>query len=235
MNPAGQGSRIISGLRALALRVRSSRRRRGFLATLRSCLLEIGEIRFDRKYRVDTVGALRLDDLTVESENARHAVSYQCTKIATFREIFAGLQIPFEEFVFVDIGSGKGRAMLLASDWPFKKIVGIEFAAELHRIALRNLYYYYNPAQHCTEFEAICADAVKCELPPGNLVLYLFNPFGPEIVVQLLANIRRSLTAHPRQAFLVYNNAVCHTVVEESEIFRRVRTTDLFSIYRSTV
>jgi hypothetical protein len=235
MKPAAQGEKTNPGIIPLAQRFRSSLRRRGLLATLRSCVLEIEELRFDRKYGVDTMGSLHLDDLTIRSANAKYGISYQCTKIATFREMFTGLQIPFEEFVFVDFGSGKGRAMLLASDLPFKKIVGIEFAVELHDIAQRNLRDYYNPAQRCTAFEAIYADVTQYELPSDNVVLYLFNPFGPEIVTRILANIRRSLAEHPRRAFLLYNNASCYSVVDQSQVFRKVRTTGLFSIYRSTI
>src|SRR5260370_15319574 len=58
---------------------------------------------------------------------------YQPTDPALFQEIMASLPIEFEQFAFVDLGSGKGRTLLMASEYPFKRIVGVELIAELHR------------------------------------------------------------------------------------------------------
>ena len=51
---------------------------------------------------------------------------------ARFRKVLASLQIAFHDYTFIDFGSGKGRALLLASEFPFKRIIGLEFSPELH-------------------------------------------------------------------------------------------------------
>jgi tRNA G46 methylase TrmB len=74
---------------------------------------------------------------------------YQPTDPALFQEIMASLPIEFEQFTFVDLGSGKGRTLLMASEYPFKRIVGVELIAELHRAAEENIRDYRSPTQRC--------------------------------------------------------------------------------------
>ena len=67
---------------------------------------------------------------------------YQPTEPELFREMMGALPIELERFTFVDIGSGKGRTLLMASEFPFKRIVGVELMEELHRAAEENLRAY---------------------------------------------------------------------------------------------
>jgi hypothetical protein len=53
-----------------------------------------------------------------------------------------------QDFTFIDLGSGKGRALLMASAYPFKRIIGVEFMPELHRVAQENIRKY---TEHRTE------------------------------------------------------------------------------------
>ena len=59
---------------------------------------------------------------------------YQPTDAALFQEMMASLPIDFSEFTFMDLGSGKGRTLLMASEYPFRRIVGVEILPELHRL-----------------------------------------------------------------------------------------------------
>ena len=90
---------------------------------------------FDDEMGVSTAGIVRLESLSVPSETRQLGVRYQPSDPETLRRTIAELPIRYEEFVFVDFGSGKGRALLVASEFPFERIVGIEFAEELHEIA----------------------------------------------------------------------------------------------------
>jgi methylase of polypeptide subunit release factors len=51
----------------------------------------------------------------------------------------ASLDVEHKDFTFIDLGSGKGRALVLALSYPFRRVVGVEFALELHRVAEANL------------------------------------------------------------------------------------------------
>jgi predicted RNA methylase len=107
-------------------------------------------------------------------------------------------------FTFVDLGSGKGRALLLASRFPFRKIVGVELASELSAVAAANIKLFAAPWQRCREIEAICTDAATFDYPAGPMVLYLNNPFLPPVLKRCLKNLVRNLEVEPREVYVVY-------------------------------
>ena len=94
---------------------------------------------FDWRYKVRTCGVVSLDRLTIESDNARHGVFYHPTHSKFLFEVLGALDIDYERYRFIDLGSGKGRVLLVASEFPFREVLGVEFARELHEIACQNL------------------------------------------------------------------------------------------------
>ena len=84
---------------------------------------------------------------------------YMPTDPATFGEMMAALPIDFHQFTFIDIGSGKGRTLLMASEFPFRRILGVEILPELDRAARENIQAYKSPMQRCAKIESVCADA----------------------------------------------------------------------------
>jgi hypothetical protein len=89
---------------------------------------------------------------------------------------------------FIDYGSGKGRALLLASHYPFAQILGLEFAVELHHTALRNIQRYRSRVvQECKAIRLILADATQFRPPAGDLVVLFHNPFTRPLVEKVLA------------------------------------------------
>ena len=95
-----------------------------------------GDAEYDWDYRVNTTSA------TVgwrERLLGQFHSAYQPTEPALFKEMMAYLKIDFQEFTFIDIGSGKGRVLLMAADYPFRRILGIELLPALHRVAQENL------------------------------------------------------------------------------------------------
>src|SRR5580692_4986950 len=103
---------------------------------------------------------------------------YQPTESVLFHEMIAALcaQACFDvrDFMFVDLGSGKGRTLLMASDYLFRRIVGVELLPALSRAAHENLGKYQNTSQRCFAIELICADAAEFAFPVGAIVLFLF-------------------------------------------------------------
>ncbi len=114
---------------------------------------------FDIKYNVETARDVELKHLKIDSPNAGAGVMYSGTDPKSFKALFNNWQIPFADFTFVDLGSGKGRVLLMASEYSFKKIIGVEFSEELNQTAQKNIRSYRNPAQKCREIEAVCQDA----------------------------------------------------------------------------
>lgn len=174
---------------------------------------------FDRKYGTDTSRNVGLGGLTIESAHVSASNQYQAIYGKRFGEIMDAAAVAHESFVFLDLGSGKGKALLLASSFPFKRIVGIEFARELHEVALRNIAIYRNPGQRCRDIALMCQDAMEYEFPEEPLFVFLNNPFGPAILGPVLANLRRSLQRAPRPTVVAYVNPL-HGQVMEAELGR---------------
>ena len=90
---------------------------------------------FDRQHGVDTGGEFEgwtyLSDLDIPSPNWIDCNDYTAIEPIRFEQVMAALEIAFEDFTFIDFGSGKGLALLLAPEYPFRRIIGLEFAPEL--------------------------------------------------------------------------------------------------------
>jgi SAM-dependent methyltransferase len=161
---------------------------------------------------------------------------YQPTEPALFREMMSSLSvfIAFDTFTFIDIGSGKGRTLLMASEYPFRKIVGVELIAELHCAAEENIRAYHSATQRCAQIEAVCADACEFELPAEPLVLYFFNPLPERSFSEVLLRLEKSLERVPRAVWIVYHNPLLERVIGERTGFLRVGGTGQYSIYRAS-
>lgn len=189
---------------------------------------------FDQRFGVDTTGYIHPTALTLRHRNQVHAVSYGASDPKDFRSAIASLPIDYANFVFVDFGSGKGRAILLASEFPFKRVVGVEFSEELHKIAQKNIKNFYRSAGHCVNVESICIDAVDFSLPDDDLICYFCNPFDATLMTQMVANIRESLLCRPREIFILYYNAKEGHVFDRADCFKRVETSGWIRIWRAT-
>jgi SAM-dependent methyltransferase len=202
--PSGLGRETLHRL----LSVRAGRRQR------------VRDKRFDRIHDVDTAGIVHLHALDIESENVELGVRYQPTNPDLFREIVQRLPIDYRDFVFVDFGSGKGRALMLASEFPFRRVVGVEFSAELNGVARRNLDSFRSERRRCEEAELVCMDAVHYEIPEEPAVLYFYNPFAEPVLRSVLARIRASLEARPRPAYVVTTGETSSAAIQEAGFTR---------------
>ena len=192
--------------------------------------LRYGDIDYDWEHRVNTTEAAVSTRARLIGTLAGSL--YQPTEPAVFREMLSSLPINYRDFTFIDIGSGKGRTLLMASDYPFRRIIGVELLPELHRIAQENIRKYKNENQKSFAIESQCVNAREFVLPEDPIVLYLFNPL-PELGMRaLLANLERSLKAHPRDAYFVYHNPEHRAWLENSSL-REFTGTHQFVIYRS--
>jgi SAM-dependent methyltransferase len=131
---------------------------------------------FDQRHGVDTGGIVELHRLDVVGDNRRHGVKHVAILPAEFDAALSALPWPVVGSTFVDVGCGKGRALLLAARQPFTRLVGLDFAPALIDAARRNTRALGVPV------ELHCADAAGFQFPPGPLVIYLYNPFGPAVM-----------------------------------------------------
>jgi SAM-dependent methyltransferase len=176
---------------------------------------------FDWRFHVKTCGDEDPRELTVVGENVSHAIPYIPTTPRTGRHMLRDLPITdVSSFTFIDIGSGKGRMLLLAAEHPFRRIIGVEFASDLHALAQKNVKTYRNPNQVCFRIEPVHIDATQYEFPLEPLLIYFYYPFDQSVMEPVIQNLNRSLAEHPRDVVLVYHNPVLSGVVESASQLR---------------
>src|SRR5690348_1552657 len=94
---------------------------KGILGTMRYVpkrLLERARQRqereYDQRFHVHTSGITQLKHLEFDSPNRTKGHRYEGVPIGQFRRVLDQLDIRFEDYTFIDYGSGKGRALFLA-------------------------------------------------------------------------------------------------------------------------
>jgi hypothetical protein len=189
---------------------------------------------FDSKFGVITKACISLDELGISGGNAKFGTFYEAIRPTEFDEIINCIRIRHEEFFFIDFGSGMGRALLLASDLPFKKIVGIEFSRRLHQTALENICRYKSESQKCRNIESICMDATQYRIPREKAVFFFYNPFKGAAMEKVLDNIQKSLEKNPREAFILYYNPVCIELFNGSA-FEELKVAKRYAVFRFAV
>ena len=190
-----------------------------------------GDIDFDFDHGVDTTWATV--SLHTRVREWLSGGQYQPSEPALFREIIESLPVAPDGFTFIDLGSGKGRTLLMASSYPFQRIIGMELLEELNAIAVQNIARYHNDEQRCFAIEAHTGDARYFQFPAEPTVLYLFNPFPRHIWREVLANLQKSLQAAPRPAFLIYHNPVHEDILKAQSWLQVQKRTHQFVIYQA--
>jgi len=190
-----------------------------------------GDADYDWEHRVNTTsGAVGWRDRLLGLLNS----PYQPSEPALFREMLGVWQekthCDFTEYTFLDLGSGKGRTLLMASDFPFQRIVGVELLPSLHKFAQENISAYKSTSQQCFRLESVCADATRFAFPERPLLIYLFNPFPEAGLRRALANLRESLQPSPRPVYVLYHNPLLEQVVTEYGL-RKIAGTHQYSIF----
>ena len=100
----------------------------GAAALISSLLVRVSSSRaskFDTEFGTDTEAIVPLWQLDTKSRNLVNAVRYQSADPDFVKEAIEALKIDFRQFVYIDLGSGKGT-LLVASEFPFAKIVGVD-------------------------------------------------------------------------------------------------------------
>lgn len=160
---------------------------------------------FDEEYGTDTSGLIFGEDLW--------STAYYGVTPSLLTQMIGALNLDWERFTFIDLGSGKGRALLLASRFPFKKIIGVEFVPELSTVAAINIAKFNAPWRDCREIEAVTGDAAKFDYPHGPLVVYIYNPFLAPVLKKCLKHLSKSIEKEPREVYLIYGNPVFERLV----------------------
>jgi SAM-dependent methyltransferase len=166
---------------------------------------------FDLEFGVRTSGLIAGRNLKSGHRHDRHNTAYYGVAPSVFQSLMGRWQrsrpaAPVGEFTFVDLGAGMGRAVLLAAQFPFRAVVGVELHSTLARIARRNLALWRTAGRGQAPMKIVCGDAVEFAFPPGPCLAFLFNPFGAAVMRRLVARWRKSFAGRAGQLDVVYVN-----------------------------
>lgn len=173
---------------------------------------------FDLVHGTDTFQRVPLDQLILPPDNRDHARKYDPSPVGPFRRILAGLSVRPSD-VFVDFGCGKGRVLLLASHFPFRRVVGVEFSSELCAVARANVEAYSRRRRVRAPIEVVPADAARFPIQDDFTFFYFFNPFDELIMRSVFANIAGSWRRLPRRMIVIYYVPLWRAAIEDLGIF----------------
>jgi SAM-dependent methyltransferase len=164
--------------------------------------LPLSERYFDWRLSLDADGIVETPESAAEGSEYKR---YEPVPYNGFRRAMRKLDIRRGHDVFIDIGSGRGRALVLAARYPFRKVIGVEFSAELCERARENVARVRSKLV-CKDVEIVVADATTYELPAEVNVVYFYNPFTGALLSAVCENLRRSLATSPRPLTVLYAN-----------------------------
>ena len=173
---------------------------------------------FDRKHDVDTAGIAEVDEIGAPEELLAGAGHYEATPPECFEFLLSEASVENPgEYAFVDVGSGKGRVLILAALAGFRDVVGVELGRELHDIACANLQ---RVAVTGVSARSINEDATRYDFPAEPTVCFLNNPFDAEVLARVIDNIEASLARQPREFILIYYHSNYSGVLDERSAWR---------------
>lgn len=182
---------------------------------------------FDEAQGVRTSGLVAGRHLQSGHRHDRHATAYYGVAPSVFQTLIrkwqrTGPSAPIDGTTFIDIGAGMGRAMLLAAQIPFRRVLGVELNPTLVRIARQNLSLWRKTGRAHAPVRLACGDATEFKFPSGPCVAFLFNPFGNAVMRRLLKSIAMKFAARPCQLDVLYVNNEQEGVLEAAPGFVRL-------------
>ncbi len=180
---------------------------------------EFSSLVSDRISGLETSGLVRVRDLKTSSENKFHASQYQPSRNRPLLKLLSQLELSKDK-VFVDVGSGKGRVLLLAASSGFKKVRGIEFCEGLCSQARKNIQKYLSQqTKDPPQIEIVHCDASKYEFRGDESIFYMFNPFDAVVMRGFMKNLSEELFKKPREIHLIYQVPLEDSLIRESGVF----------------
>jgi len=161
---------------------------------------------FDAAHGTETY--LRLDvRVTEEADRADAVWGYGAVNHDFFREIFRAIPMSLKPFAFVDVGSGKGAAVLMAGEFPFRRLIGLELTPELIDIARINVQKFNASTGAALDPQWVHCDFFKWPLPDEPLLFFFNNPFPEQITLEALVALESAVVAHRHPVLLVFRKA----------------------------
>lgn len=150
--------------------------------------------------RIDTTSPATQETLTEDgTPRGDRTAAFPCHP-GVLRRALDALAVSAND-VFLDIGCGKGRALVVARRYPFQRIIGVDLIPSHIRVCRRNLERLGS-----RNHQLILGDALKIDYPSDVTVCFLFKPFPEPVILACLAR----LLPRPRAVILMGSDALKH-------------------------
>jgi SAM-dependent methyltransferase len=198
---------------------------------------EFMQTAFDRRYGIETTRWDETGQFQGEGPNSELGNWYMPTEVAMFHLMVKDLTIDPCEYLFVDLGSGKGRMLVAAAEVGFRRVVGVEFSADLHAVAQRNVRTYLQGSRQRAAIQTLHADAADYEFPDEPLVIFFFNSFLEPVLSVVLENLRRTLDQRARDVYILHNGPHFYpditAVFEQTPWLETASSGNGYAVYRA--
>jgi tRNA1(Val) A37 N6-methylase TrmN6 len=203
-----------SSITSMVLKIPRALRERGLIETLYRILYYTEGYLFDLHYKIDTFSQVDWETSGVDHYRREHASMYDSTLVVSLRKMFRSLKIG-PGHILVDMGCGKGRVLLIASEFGFNEARGIEFSHLLCNIARNNYTVFRTKTKTSTKLTIIESDVLDYSIKDDEDVFYMYHPFDAFVLNQVLQNISESVHRVRRKVWIIYCNPVYEKLVEE--------------------
>ena len=146
---------------------------------------------------VETRQVIFKEALGLDDPDSQHHAPTPLQQFGAFRTLMRRYVRPTRDDVLLDFGSGLGAAMLMAATFPLRKIIGVEFSADLNARAA-DVIERHKHQLATKDFQFVTADARVYEVPAEVTIVYTYNPFVLNTLRKVLSNVEKSLKQHPR-------------------------------------
>jgi SAM-dependent methyltransferase len=166
---------------------------------------------FDERYGVETGGLISGDELQSGHRHDAFNTAYYAMVPSRFRRVMEywladESHPPIENYSFIDLGCGKGRAVLMASEFSFREVIGVELHSPLAKIAEANVAAWTTAGRAICPIQIVCRDATEVAFPEGLCLFYLFHPFRSPVLERLIERIEIDFAERRGLLDLIYFN-----------------------------
>jgi len=160
----------------------------------------------DRIYGIDTSGVVQVENIHPDPNLQSLIVAYVGSQPSTVRRAVSALG-DIRDYVFVDLGCGKGRVTTVASEFPFRAVIGVELSGALAATARANAATIARQFPDRPKVTIAEANVVDFPLPAGKLVFFNYHAFGAELTAKIVAKCEAALASGelPHMFFVYFN------------------------------
>jgi predicted RNA methylase len=188
----------------------------------------------DRHLGIETAGHVTLDELGIRRADG---VDYEPSSWRVLNRVLRPHDIGLDD-VFLDLGCGKGRVVIQAARYRFKRVIGVEVSPVLAVIARANVERVCGTLA-CRDIEIVTQDVLDYEIPDAVTVVFFYNPFEGATFRIVVDKIVESIARRPRVVRIVYyspreENALLSAGARLVKVAHSLRPTRNWSALAST-